>query len=78
MKKLLVTGASGFLGWNVCRAAQKTWEVFGIYHTQPITIANVKTLQSDLADRDPLEIVFRDIRPDAVIHCAAYPDPNKC
>jgi dTDP-4-dehydrorhamnose reductase len=78
MKKLIVTGASGFLGWNVCRAAQKTWEVFGIYHTRPITIANVKTLQADLADQKPLEIVFNDIRPDAVVHCAAYPDPNKC
>ena len=78
MKKLIVTGASGFLGWNVCRAARDTWEVFGIYHTRPVTIANVKTFQADLADRDPLEIMFKDIRPDAVVHCAAYPDPNKC
>jgi dTDP-4-dehydrorhamnose reductase len=78
MKKLLVTGASGFLGWNVCIAARKTWEVFGIYHIRPVTIPDVKTLQADLADQKPLEIMFKDIRPDAVVHCAAYPDPNKC
>ncbi|HUI92826.1 MAG TPA: NAD(P)-dependent oxidoreductase [Chitinivibrionales bacterium] len=78
MKKLLVTGASGFLGWNVCREAQKTWEVFGVFHTRQVEIANVKMLQADLADAKPMEIMFKDIRPDAVIHCAAFPDPNQC
>jgi dTDP-4-dehydrorhamnose reductase len=78
MKKLLVTGASGFLGYNVCCAARGAWDVFGTFHTHPVTIDNVKTLQVDLADLDPLSIVFRDIRPDAVIHCAAFADPNQC
>ncbi len=78
MKKLLVTGASGFLGHNVCRAACSAWEVFGVFHTHPVTIDKVKTLQVDLADQETFSIVFRDIRPDAVIHCAAFADPNQC
>jgi dTDP-4-dehydrorhamnose reductase len=78
MKKLLVTGASGFLGYNVCLAARGSWDVFGTFLSHPVSIDKVKTLQVDCADHDPLSIVFRDIRPDAVIHCAAYPDPNLC
>lgn len=78
MKKLLVTGASGFLGYNVCLAARGSCDVFGTFHSHPVSIDKVKTLRVDCADHDPLSIVFRDIRPDAVIHCAAYPDPNLC
>ena len=26
MKKLLVTGASGFLGWHLCQLAKQEWE----------------------------------------------------
>jgi dTDP-4-dehydrorhamnose reductase len=78
MKKLLVTGASGFLGSNVCRVAQASWEVFGLYRTKPMSIENVKTMQADLADREPFETMFREVRPNAVIHCAAFPDPNEC
>ncbi|HLG40801.1 MAG TPA: hypothetical protein VI461_14075 [Chitinophagaceae bacterium] len=36
MKKLLVTGASGFLGWNICRTAKKEWEIFGSIFSRPI------------------------------------------
>jgi len=25
MKKLLIVGASGFLGWNLCQVAQSHW-----------------------------------------------------
>ena len=28
-KKLLITGASGFLGFNVCQKAKSEWDVFG-------------------------------------------------
>jgi|WetSurMetagenome_2_1015567.scaffolds.fasta_scaffold00594_9 dTDP-4-dehydrorhamnose reductase len=78
MKKLLVTGASGFLGYNVCRAAAGSWDVFGTYLSHPVSIAGVKTLKADCSDQEPFSIVFRDIRPDAVIHCAARSDPNRC
>lgn len=36
MKKLLITGASGFLGWHLGRLAQKTWQVYGTFHSQAI------------------------------------------
>jgi len=78
MKKLLITGASGFLGWNICLAARDKWDVFGIYNNNQIEIDKVKTIRLDISEKTLLEVIFYDIRPDAVIHCAAVSDPNKC
>ncbi|MEN8446870.1 MAG: NAD(P)-dependent oxidoreductase, partial [Cyanobacteria bacterium J06555_13] len=38
MPKLIVTGASGFLGWNLCQIAVQDWDVYGIYHSRSLTI----------------------------------------
>jgi dTDP-4-dehydrorhamnose reductase len=78
MKKLFVTGASGFLGWNICRAAKKKWEVFGTVFSHSMEIAGVKIITVDVADLTELRTIFHRIRPDAVIHTAARSDPNYC
>jgi dTDP-4-dehydrorhamnose reductase len=77
-KKLLVTGASGFLGFNVCRAARRRWDVCGVYFMHDVQIEGVTTMRCDLREQASVERVFRECAPDAVVHCAAYPDPNKC
>jgi dTDP-4-dehydrorhamnose reductase len=76
--KLLVTGASGFLGWNICQIAKKQWEVFGIVFSHNIEIPGVNILRVDLTDFKELKRLFQVIRPDAVIHAAAKSDPNYC
>jgi dTDP-4-dehydrorhamnose reductase len=78
MKKLWVTGASGFLGWHVCQAAQADWQVLGTYATKPIALPGVTTVQVDLCDRTALQSLFDTLQPDAVIHCAAASQPNWC
>jgi dTDP-4-dehydrorhamnose reductase len=79
MKRLLVTGASGFLGWNVCRAAARAgWDVYGAYHSHPLSLDNAKTVSLDLNDPEAVWRTMASVRPDAVIHCAAQPDPNVC
>ena len=35
MRKLFVTGASGFLAWNICQAAKRAWEIFGTVFSHP-------------------------------------------
>jgi dTDP-4-dehydrorhamnose reductase len=79
LKRLLVTGASGFLGWNVCRAAVRAgWDVHGAYLSHPVSIDRVKPLRLDLTDPGAVQRVFAMVRPAAVVHCAAAPDPNFC
>ncbi|RJQ14174.1 MAG: NAD(P)-dependent oxidoreductase [Nitrospiraceae bacterium] len=78
MKKLLVTGASGFLGWNICNLAGKEWDVCGTVFSHPVEIAGANILKVDLTDYGEMKKVFNEIRPDAVIHTAAAADPNYC
>ncbi|MFM2064786.1 MAG: dTDP-4-dehydrorhamnose reductase [Cyanobacteriota bacterium] len=78
MKKLLITGASGFLGWHLCQIAKQKWEVYGTYATHFLEIPDVKILKVDLTDFQNLKSLFNDIKPDAVIHTAAQSQPNYC
>lgn len=78
MKKLLITGASGFLGWNVCQAAQADWQVYGTYSTHPVTIPGVTLLRVDLTDFQAVQDLFHTLQPDAVVHLAAQSSPNVC
>ena len=78
MKKLLVTGASGFLGWNICQTVKKEWEIFGTIFSRPVEISGVNILKIDLTDFKELKNLFQEICPDAVIHTAAKSDPSFC
>jgi dTDP-4-dehydrorhamnose reductase len=78
MKKLLITGASGFLGWNLCSLAQQRWEVYGTYFSHSLDIPNTKLQKVNLTDFSELKRIFHDIQPDAVIHTAALSQPNFC
>ncbi|MCT7977520.1 SDR family oxidoreductase [Laspinema olomoucense] len=78
MKKLLITGSSGFLGWNLCQVAQLGWEVWGTYCSHEITIPGCQLMPVDLRDFHALKSLFDEVRPDAVIHAAAQSQPNVC
>ncbi|MBO0350467.1 NAD(P)-dependent oxidoreductase [Phormidium pseudopriestleyi FRX01] len=78
MKKLLITGSSGFLGWNLCQIAQSEWQVFGTYCSHEITIPGCQLMSVDLTDFPDLKSLFAEICPDAVIHTAAQSQPNVC
>lgn len=77
-KKLLITGASGFLGWNLCQKARQDWEVYGTYHSHEIAISQVNLIKLDLTDWQALRQLFAEIKPAAVIHTAAQSKPNFC
>ena len=78
MKRLLVTGASGFLGWNIIRKAKTDWVVFGTCFSHPTNIPDATLIQVDLTNFKDLKQLFDDIKPDAVVHGAAASDPNFC
>ena len=76
--KLLITGASGFLGWNICQVATKNWQVYGTYFSHHLTISGVNLSKIDLTKVQDLKRLFKEIKPDAVIHTAAASQPNFC
>ncbi|NJL87093.1 MAG: SDR family oxidoreductase [Leptolyngbyaceae cyanobacterium SM1_1_3] len=79
MAKLLVTGASGFLGSYVCLQAQaEGWQVWGTYNQQRQPRSHLLRLPLNLASSDAIETLFRAVQPDAVIHTAAQSKPNFC
>lgn len=78
MKKLLVTGASGFLGWNLCQIAKQEWDIYGTSFSHAIEIPGITLLKVDLRDFEELKRIFQEIQPDAVIHTAAQSSPNIC
>jgi len=78
MKKLLVTGASGFLGWNLCQLAKSEWDIYGTYFSHPESIPGVTLLKVDLTNFQEIKQFFSQIQPAAVIHTAAQSSPNIC
>jgi dTDP-4-dehydrorhamnose reductase len=78
MKKILITGASGFLGWNLCQQAQSQWQVYGTYLANRIEIPETVLTKIDLRDLAALKELFKEIQPSAIIHTAAASKPNYC
>jgi dTDP-4-dehydrorhamnose reductase len=78
MKKLLITGASGFLGWHLCQMAQTHWQLHGTYHSHSIAIPGVIMHGIDLTDDPARRTFLQDLNPDAIIHTAALSQPNAC
>jgi dTDP-4-dehydrorhamnose reductase len=78
MKKLLITGASGFLGWHLCQLAKQEYIVYGTYFAHSVEIPDITTIKANLTDFQELKQVFSEIKPTAVIHTAALSQPNFC
>lgn len=83
--KLVVTGASGFIGHNVLLRAPRDWEIVAVYHRTPgledfVTaqgLSNVRPVRCDLLNEDEVKSLARAIggRPDAMLYLAANGDP---
>ncbi|GAB4541462.1 MAG: SDR family oxidoreductase [Thermodesulfovibrionia bacterium] len=78
MMRLLITGVSGFLGWNICQLAKGRWQVFGTVFSHTLEIDGVNIIRIDLRDLKELRRLFKEIRPQAVIHTAGVTSPNFC
>lgn len=67
MKKLLVTGASRFMGSRVAEFYREKYEVYAPSHGE-----------MDITDEGSIHTIFERFRPDYVIHCAAISDIGRC
>jgi len=78
MKRLLVTGGSGLVGGHVWDVARNDWEVFATYSSHSCAYPKVTFLPMDLENDDSIRSVITQVKPHAVIHCAAWPNIDIC
>ena len=79
--RVLVTGASGLLGHKlVGELINEGYNVIGIYnrHSIPIEHRNLTKVRLNLAEYKPLEDFMLKMKPDVIVHAAAYTDVDGC
>jgi dTDP-4-dehydrorhamnose reductase len=73
-KNILITGASGLLGRSLMVRLKDLATVTGVgYSNRAESLVPV-----DLRDADALHTLLNEAKPDAVVHSAAYRDPDFC
>jgi len=76
---LVVTGASGLLGVSVLRSAVELgWETVGLCHQHAIQDPTMEVARVDLTDASATRKLLFDLRPDAIVHCAAATGVDWC
>lgn len=75
--RLLVTGASGLVGSVVAARAREDWQVSGVYHRHPVSLAGVHFHRLDLTDAQEVSTLVRSLKPAAIVHAAAMTDVDQ-
>lgn len=70
--KILVTGASGFIGEHLCTRLIAAGAKLHGFSREPRTSGNLVWHQIDVSDGDALRSAFRAIEPDYVFHLAGH------
>ncbi len=83
--RVVVTGASGFIGHNVLLRAPREWSIYAVYHSTPGLeafvkrhgLTNVTPVKCDLMSAADVSAMARTIaaKPDAMLYLAANGDP---
>jgi len=78
MEKILITGISGFLGWNLAQRLKDQYLVYGTCLDNPVSIPGVETFTFDLSDWSKIERLCQAVNPAVIVHTAAYANPDYC
>ncbi len=79
-KKVLITGASGFLGWNLANLLSDKHSVVGLVHTNRLVGQKLcfDLLTGDITDEKEMLSLTKSIKPDIIVHAAAMTKPDLC
>ncbi len=68
--RILITGASGFLGGHLCRVAAQEGEVVGAFHLHDSVPKDALAVQMDLQEETALRKRLEEIDPQILVHAA--------
>lgn len=73
MQKILITGATGFVGAFLCRKLSKrrTPDVTAVYNRHPGKFNHIKYVKCDMTNLIQLTRIFDETKPDIVYHLAS-------
>lgn len=76
--RILVTGLNGIIGWNIFQKAAEKYETSGTYRKNHPALRGAAIHRVDMHDERELEDLFRNARPDYLIHSWAMCDLDLC
>lgn len=75
--KILITGSTGLLGHRVVELALEAGhEVLAAYRSKPLSVG--KAVKLDLLNLETIKQTIVKLRPEAIVHAAAYTDVDGC
>lgn len=77
-KKVLITGGSGFLGQYLNIELNKDFEILTLFRANPGNCTDFRSAIIDLRNSQALKALFKNFKPEIVIHTAAYSTPDIC
>ncbi len=75
---VLVTGASGLLGLNFSLALHNQTRIVGVSHHTRLQNTPFSVMEADLTDRQQVENLLEQVRPDVILNCAALANLDRC
>ncbi|MBI3360293.1 MAG: sugar nucleotide-binding protein [Chloroflexi bacterium] len=69
--RLLLTGASGYLGSHLAPLAARRFELYSAFYSNPDRVTAGTPIGLDLTDGAALERALAELRPDVILHTAA-------
>jgi dTDP-4-dehydrorhamnose reductase len=78
MDTILITGISGFLGWNLAQHLRSLYRIYGTYLDHQVDLKKCECLAFDLTHLDKIERLCTAIQPRFIIHTAALSDADLC
>jgi dTDP-4-dehydrorhamnose reductase len=76
--RFLITGGSGFVGWNLCHFLKGRHEVVAGFCRHPARIEGCRFLELDVTSRSQVLDAVRCAAPAVIIHAAALSSPDAC